>query len=231
MKLFHYTIIRALCAIAVGALLVKYRDEAVEVMTQVIGGLFVLFGLISFIKPKALRKKNDELADDATDAAAKADNTLADSLQGGARGCAALGSLLLGAVLICMPTTFVHFLVYVLSAFLIIGAIQQFVTLGAARSNASVGLFYWVMPTLLFITGVVALFKPSVIASAPLFFIGWCMMIYGVIECVNSLKARSNKKKAEKEFYNLNHKPDFSEAEEVEAEYIAPDNATKDDDA
>ncbi|MDD6866917.1 MAG: hypothetical protein PUD61_05165, partial [Prevotella sp.] len=30
--------------------------------------------------------------------------------------------------------------------------------------------------------------RPSTIASAPLFVIGWCMMLYGVVECINAMK-------------------------------------------
>jgi hypothetical protein len=133
-----------------------------------------------------------------------------------------MGSMILGIILILMPKTFVEFLVYIISAFLIIGAIQQFVTLGVARKNGSVGFGYWIMPVLLFIAGCIALFKPTVFASAPLFFIGWFLICYGIVECINALKARSNRKKFEKEqnFYNLNQKPDFSNAEEVEAEEV-----------
>ena len=133
-----------------------------------------------------------------------------------------MGCMILGLILALMPQTFVHFLVYIISAFLIIGAIQQFVTLAVARRDASVGFFYWVMPTLLLIVGGIALFKPTTFATAPLFFIGWFLMIYGVVECINALKARSNRKKAEKEanFYNLNQRPDFTDAEEVEAEEV-----------
>lgn len=216
MKIIHYSIFRALCAIAVGALLVKYRSEAVVLMTQVIGGFFILFGLVACIKPKALRNKTD----DTDMGMEQTENKTMSLIQGGARGCAAVGSILLGCVLVFMPSTFVHFLIYILSAFLIIGAVQQFVTLGVARHNAPVGLGYWIMPLLLFIVGIIALFRPEIIAEAPLYFIGWAMMIYGVVECINAIKARSNRKKAEEAFFSLNHKPDFSNAEEVEAEEV-----------
>ena len=137
-----------------------------------------------------------------------------------------IGCMILGLVLALMPDTFVRFLVYILSAFLIIGAIQQFVTLGISRKNGSVGLFYWVMPTLLFAVGCIALFKPTVIATALLFFIGWALIIYGIVECIIALKARSNRKSFEKQqdFYNVNQKPDFSHAEEATFEEVKDNN-------
>lgn len=233
MRLVQYSIFRALCAIAVGALLVKYREEMVEWMTIAIGVLFFVSGLTAAIISASRKKTVTVTADSEGGATAQetTDNALATQGEADYKATAekteragfgwgafvGMGCMILGLVLALMPKTFVEFLVYIISAFLIIGAVQQFVTLGVARKNGSVGFFYWVMPTLLFIVGCIALFKPTTFASAPLYFIGWFLIIYGIVECINALKARSNRKKFEKEqnFYNLNQKPDFSNAEEA----------------
>lgn len=231
MKIIQYSVFRALCAIAVGALLVKYREDMVEWMTIAIGVLFFLSGLAAMIASMTKKKVVEEelQTSDSTELAESVDtqtsspNSPATERNGWGWGSfVGMGCMILGLILALMPQTFVHFLVYIISAFLIIGAIQQFVTLAVARRDASVGFFYWVMPTLLLIVGGIALFKPTTFATAPLFFIGWFLMIYGVVECINALKARSNRKKAEKEanFYNLNQRPDFTDAEEVEAEEV-----------
>ena len=231
MKIIQYSVFRALCAIAVGALLVKYREDMVEWMTIAIGVLFFLSGLAAMIASMTKKKVVEEelQTSDSTELAESVDtqtsspNSPATERNGWGWGSfVGMGCMILGLILALMPQTFVHFLVYIISAFLIIGAIQQFVTLAVARRDASVGFFYWVMPTLLLIVGGIALFKPTTFASAPLFFIGWFLMIYGIVECINALKARSNRKKAEKEanFYNLNQRPDFTDAEEVEAEEV-----------
>lgn len=231
MKIIQYSVFRALCAIAVGALLVKYREDMVEWMTIAIGGLFFLSGLAAMIASMTKKKVVEEelQTSDSTELAESVDtqtsspNSPATERNGWGWGSfVGMGCMILGLILALMPQTFVHFLVYIISAFLIIGAIQQFVTLAVARRDASVGFFYWVMPTLLLIVGGIALFKPTTFATAPLFFIGWFLMIYGIVECINALKARSNRKKAEKEanFYNLNQRPDFTDAEEVEAEEV-----------
>lgn len=231
MKIIQYSVFRALCAIAVGALLVKYREDMVEWMTIAIGVLFFLSGLTAMIASITKKKvAKEELQTSDSTELAESDNSQVSDLNAQATerngwgwgAFVGLGCMILGLILALMPQTFVHFLVYIISAFLIIGAIQQFVTLAVARRDASVGFFYWVMPTLLLIVGGIALFKPTTFATAPLFFIGWFLMIYGVVECINALKARSNRKKAEKEanFYNLNQRPDFTDAEEVEAEEV-----------
>ena len=228
MKILTYSIFRALCAIAVGALLVKYREQMVEWMTIAIGVLFFLSGMIAMIASMGRKKvnnspeRNDEPQASSEVAPVNVDVEKEPTQRNGWGWGAfvGMGCMILGLILALMPRTFIDFLVYIISAFLIIGAIQQFVTLGVARKNASVGFFYWVMPTILFILGCIALFKPNVFASAPLFFIGWFLIIYGITECINALKARSNRKKAEK-FYNLNQKPDFSDAEIVEVEEVS----------
>ena len=43
------SLLRALCAVVVGALLIKYREQTVQWMTVAIGGLFLLSGVISCI--------------------------------------------------------------------------------------------------------------------------------------------------------------------------------------
>lgn len=238
MKIIQYSVFRALCAIAVGALLVKYREDMVEWMTIAIGVLFFLSGLTAMIA--SMGKKKEVVSSDKTEEnvyaqmagtaiqrsgenqSSSPDSHVTERNGWGWGSFVGMGCMILGLILALMPQTFVHFLVYIISAFLIIGAIQQFVTLAVARRDAGVGFFYWVMPTLLLIVGGIALFKPTTFASAPLFFIGWFLIVYGIVECVNALKARSNRKKAEKEanFYNLNQRPDFTDAEVVEAEEV-----------
>ena len=56
MKIIRYSVFRALCAIAVGALLVKYREDMVEWMTIAIGVLFFLSGLTAMIASMAKKK-------------------------------------------------------------------------------------------------------------------------------------------------------------------------------
>ena len=236
MRIIQYSICRALCAVAVGALLVKYREDLVQWMTIAIGVLFFLSGLVGMLASMARKKIVNEDGDSLNSETQEPLNNgnlspLPSDLSPqkeertgwGWGAFVGMGCMLLGLVLALMPETFVRFLVYIISAFLIIGAIQQFATLAVARKTGPVGLFYWVMPTLLFIAGCLALFRPTVFASAPLFFIGWLLIIYGIVECINALKARSNRKAYEKQqqFYNVNQKPDFSQAEDTPYEEVS----------
>lgn len=226
MKTIFYSFLRALCAIAVGALLVKYREEMVQWITVVIGILFFLSGLFAVVMylvhrsaaEKAKNKLKTSMQEHGLTDDREAERTAtvcSISQPSVGAAIAGVGSMVLGVILAFMPVTFVSFLVYILAIFLVFGAVQQFFTLAMARNDAPVGFWYWVMPSLLLVAGVGMLFNPMETLALPLQIIGYCMMLYGVIECIDAFKARSCRKKKER-FFNLNQKPDFSDAEEVE---------------
>ena len=54
------------------------------------------------------------------------------------------------------------------------------------------------MPTALLLLGLLTLFRPSSIASAPLLVIGWAMLVYGVVEAVNTFKVSNNRRRWKK---------------------------------
>ena len=182
MKQLQSSFIRALCAIVVGALLVKYRSDMVTWMTIAIGVLFFLSGIVSCaVYFVGRRRASDIEVYDAEGRPVVASRQLMFPIVGA-------GSIILGAILAFMPNTFANGLVYVLSALLILGAIGQFVSLASILKYSRVGFFWWVVPSLLLILGIVAIVRPQTIAAAPLFVIGWAMMVYGVVELVNAIK-------------------------------------------
>lgn len=183
MKVLQSSIFRALCAIAVGALLVKYREQTVTWITIVIGIVFFISGLISCIAYFSAKRKSSGQDLDIYDAQG---NLIVQSKP--VFPVVGLGSLILGAILALLPTTFVHGLTYMLAAILILGAVNQFFNLTVATRFAHIGIVWWIVPGLVLLLGIIALIKPSVIASAPLLVIGWCMMVYGVVEIINNVK-------------------------------------------
>ena len=183
MKVLQSSIFRALCAIAVGALLVKYREQTVTWITIVIGVVFFISGLISCIAYFSAKRKSNGEDYDIYDAQG---HLIAQSKP--AFPIVGLGSLILGAILALLPTTFVNGLTYMLAAILILGAVNQFFNLTIATRFAHIGFMWWIVPALILLLGIIALIKPSAIASAPLLVIGWCMMVYGVVEIINNVK-------------------------------------------
>lgn len=181
MKTLASSLLRALCAIAVGALLVKYREQTVEWITIAIGVLFFVSGVFSCVTYFVARGKKQDIEVYDADGRKLTGTRPLFPIVG-------LGSLILGIVLTIMPTAFVSYLMYLLAAILILGAVSQFVNLIAASRLAHIGIYFWVMPALTLLVGVIALISPASIASAPLFVIGWAMMVYGAVEILNAIK-------------------------------------------
>lgn len=191
MKIMQSGVVRAVCAIIVGGLLIKYREQTVTWMTIAIGVLFFISGALSCASyVSALRHKDDAQVFDA-DGRQLTGLTPVFPIVG-------IGSLILGLVLAVMPDVFVTWLTYILAAILILGAVGQYVALTSAARVARIGWGFWVMPSVVLLTGVVAVAFPKAIAAAPLLVIGWCMVVYGAVEIINAVKVRQLRRTLEK---------------------------------
>ncbi len=194
MKLLQSNFFRAICAIIIGALLIEYREQTVQWITIAIGILFFLSGIISIAVYYSSRKTTEN----NTEVYDSNGNLISETIVKPKFPIVGLGSLILGIILALMPGTFITGLVYIMAAMLILGAISQFIALASASKYAQVGLFYWIMPSIILLVGLISIIYPKAIASAPLFVIGWCMLVYGIVECINTLKIHNCRKQIEK---------------------------------
>lgn len=193
MKVFQSSIFRALCAIVVGALLVKYREQTVTWITIAIGVIFFVSGVISTVANLSAKRQATKEGVEIYDAKG---NRLTRPVP--PFPIVGIGSIILGAWLALFPNSFVNGLMFVLAGMLILGALNLFFNLAAATRFSSIGCLWWVLPVAIFLVGITALVKPSTIASAPLFIIGWGMMAYGMVDLVNTIKIHRCRKAFEK---------------------------------
>ena len=184
MKLLQSSIFRALCSIVIGILLLKYPDNSVTWLTMAIGVLFLLSGIIALISYWTARRHAGEYT--ITDAKGNIINGSQPAFP-----LVGFGSLILGLTLVVSPTMFVKWLMYILGAMLILGSINQLIVLVAARRFGTVGIFFWVAPVLILITGILIFVKPMETAELPMIILGWCMLVYGVTETINSMMVYS----------------------------------------
>lgn len=190
MKVIHSSIFRAVCAIIVGVLLIQYREQTVTWITIAIGVLFFLSGVISLASYWAAKRNAEKMQG----------QILSDSNGKPIMGMmpkfplVSVGSLILGLLLALMPQVFIAWLMFIQAFILILGALTQFVNLASAAKMGRVGILFWLFPSALLLLGLLAIIKPSAIASAPLFIIGWGMLIYGVAELLNAFKVSNNKR-------------------------------------
>ena len=156
-----------------------------------IGILFLLSGIIALISYWNARRHANEYT--ITDAQGNVINGTQPGFP-----LVGIGSLLLGLTLVITPTLFVHWLMYILGAMLILGGINQLIILVATRRYGSIGAFFWIAPILIIIAGIFIFIKPMESAELPMIILGWCMLLYGVTEIINSIMVYSLRRKLEK---------------------------------
>ena len=207
MKILQSSVFRSISAIAIGCLLIKYPDNTVTWITVAIGILFLLSGLISLIVYVHARKNVSEFKIMDSEGHVIAGEKPTFPIVG-------VGSLILGAMLALTPNVFITALMYIIGGILILGAINQFMNLVNARKYGKVSFGFWIFPSVVLLIGLYVIIKPMVPASMAMLILGWCSLLYGVTELVNSLKFHADKRK-------------FRQAQEVPvAEEIIEESAT-----
>ncbi len=181
MKILRSAVFRAICAIVTGILLINNPDSTVRGITIAIGVMFLVSGVISCATYLNARKNSAGAEIYDADGRLIASPRPPFPLVG-------IGSILLGLILAVIPDTFVKSLMYVLGALIILGAINQFIALAGAKRVFRVPAWFWVCPSVILITGIFVMVKPMDSATVPLLILGWCLLFYGVTECVNAVK-------------------------------------------
>ena len=211
MKTVQAAFLRAIIAVVVGFLLIKYREQTVTWITIIIGVLFFISGLISCIVYLVNRNAK------TTDTLDVNGNPI--SIDKPTFPVVGIGSLVLGVALAAFPTI----VVYIFGAILILGAVGQYITLASVVKLSRLGLFFWLMPSIVFVVGLIAIFRPQWIASAPLLFLGWAMLYYGIVECINAFKVMNIRRQVARLERQQQTEAEVvdAEAEEVGAQDVA----------
>lgn len=189
MKILQSSVFRAICAIAIGILLIKFPDNTVTWITVAIGVLFLLSGVISIVVYVNARKNVAEYK--ITDA----EGNVITNTEQPTFPIVGVGSMILGAMLALTPNVFITALMYIIGGILILGAINQYMSLVNGRRYGKIGFGYWVFPSLILLTGLYVIIKPMAPVNVAMLVLGWCSLLYGVTELINALKFHSDKRK------------------------------------
>lgn len=183
MKVLQITAVRAIIVLVTGFLLVKYREDTMTWMTITVGVLFLISGLVACM---VYYFEKEKVAKKTAKAALQEGQQEEEDLKSPSFPIAGVGSIVLGIILAVMPNTFTTWMVYILSALLILGAVNQFMNLARSRQYARVPVYMWVFPTISMVVAILLISRP--IETDALFFtlkvIGWAFMYYGVLEFV-----------------------------------------------
>ena len=195
MKVLQISAIRAIIVLVTGFLLVRYREETMTWMTITVGILFLLSGLVSCI---AYYFEKEKVAKKTAKAEQQEAQQEEENLKSPSFPIAGVGSLVLGIILAVMPNTFITWVVYILAALLILGAVNQFMNLARSRQYARVPVYMWLFPTVILAIAILLISKPIETAQLPLLVLGWAFMYYGVLEFILIIRMYLVRKSYEK---------------------------------
>ena len=174
MKALNYSVIRGICAVLMGVLLVTWPEAAIVYLVIAIGVMFFVPSL--FLLVGYFMKGRQE---------------------GAMFPIVSIGSLLFGLWLMVSPAFFVGILMYVLGAVLVFAGISQIMQLVNARSWTQVATGYYIMPVLILFAGLVVLLNPFAAAAIPFIILGVSSIIYGITDIINLLRFRKKDDKKE----------------------------------
>ena len=195
MKVLQISAIRAIIVLVTGFLLVRYREETMTWMTITVGILFLLSGLVSCI---AYYFEREKVAKKTAKAEQQEGEQEEENLKSPSFPIAGVGSIALGIILAVMPNTFITWVVYILAALLILGAVNQFMNLARSRQYARVPVYMWLFPTVILAIAILLISKPIETAQLPLLVLGWAFMYYGVLEFILIIRMYLVRKSYEK---------------------------------
>ena len=191
MKIVQSSSFRAICSIIIGVPLLRFPDNTVTWITLAIGILFLLSGVFSTLAYLNARKNTSEYMITDVEGRIISKGKPTFPLVG-------VGSIILGVLLITSPSVFVEILMYIMGGILILGALNQFMSLYNARRWGKMAWGFWVSPSLILLAGLYVMFQPMEAAALPMTIIGWCCLLYGASEVVNATKINLKKRGMDK---------------------------------
>ena len=161
MKSVNKSILRSVFAVVLGLMLVLWPDNALDILVIAMGALFLAAGVVTIAAYFARDK----------------------SLYPNVR-------FLLGLLLVVAPKFFVGILMIVLGIVLIIAGLQQIMMLFSARKWTEVSIYFYIVPVLVTICGIIVLFNAQAVAQSILILSGVTCIVYGIAGLVNELRFR-----------------------------------------
>lgn len=211
MRILQSSLFRALSALVIGCLLIKYPDNTVNWITIAIGVLFLLSGIMSLLTYwNALRHVGEYTIYDAQGRIVAGTKPVFPFV--------GIGSIILGLILVLMPSQFVTALTYIIGIVLVLGALNLLMALVTARVFARLSFVFWLLPSIVLVVGIYFMVKPLEPASMTMSALGWLSLLYGVTEMVNALKLYRCRREFEKQSTQLQQFDEAIEVTETESE-------------
>lgn len=165
-------IIRSLSTVAIGVLLLVFREQAMPFIVMCVGLLFLLPALFTlFLTFAPVFKRNASHVNSK-----KVAVTIIST-----------GSLLLGLWMLFDPGFFIAILMWVLGGILLLVGLLQILGLLRVRKKMKISYMLFVIPVLIFLAGAVILFYPFEAASLPFVILGIAAIFSVVSDMINTI--------------------------------------------
>lgn len=168
------SVLRATVALVVGFILVKWPDLAINYIIITVGLLFLIPGIIGLIC-YLIDKSKKEVKEDIK------------------LPIESVGSILFGVCLALIPAVFADVVTIVLGVVLLLGGLQQIISLMIARKWSKISFAYYLVPLVIFLSGLYVLLYPSEARDTTFIIIGITALVYGVFELVKWFMFTRNK--------------------------------------
>lgn len=217
MKLLQISIIRAIAAIVVGVLLLKYDEAVLKGLTIAMGIMFLIAGVVSLVGwINQRRKKADfRVMDDGEGGKAKSDDSQPMFPIVG------LGSVLLGLILSLTQTAdFLTWAMYLLGGVLVLGGLNLMMNLNSARKMEPVDGLLWIAPAVIVIAALFAMIKGLVPAKTTTTILGITSLIYAISEMVYSFLFNRIRKRYEQTQAQVKRASEYRKANAEDGEIV-----------
>lgn len=166
-----YSILRGVAALLIGIALISWPETAIRTLLLFLGCVFITTGVFSLTSILRMQGKS---------------NT------GSFLSINGMITILIGVLLVAFPDFFVNFVMFFFGGILvIIGGIQFFSLL--SMPNGSVSPLQYVVPVLIFLSGVLIFVNPFKAAGTIFLFFGIITAFYGISELYNVWKFKKNR--------------------------------------
>ena len=191
---YRNSIYRSVISILLGLVLVLWPGAAIRYIIMAIGVIFLITGLVSLFVSYKNREENP----------------------GKMMSLTGVGSIILGLLLVCFPSSFATVLMFLLGFILVIAAVGQFVTLAAARQFGYVAPISYLFPV------IIVLFDPFSSAEGVFILFGATLIFYGITDLVNQY-AINKLRKSNDEKEKIQRMDGAQDVEDADYEEVKPE--------
>lgn len=163
-------VVRSLCVIVVGVLMIALREAFLPVIVQVIGAAFVVSGVISLFNLYIMYKKS-----------------MAKFFDTAVLGSVGVAAVALGAWLLLSPAFFLSLLMLILGILLLLSGLYQVTILLAAQRKLSLSFYMYIVPLLLVAAGLFVIVNPFDAMGLPFLLVGVGAVLAGVSDLAGYL--------------------------------------------